>query len=70
MDPDPGEVLDAAADACNWTLEDKLLVCLGYIAAEGRPVRLNFMAYVATVMAEDKEWNVLPSLHTKEGATL
>ena len=70
MDPDPGEVLDAAADACNWTLEDKLLVCLGYIAAEGRSARLDFAAYVATVQAEDKEWNVLPSLHTKEGAAL
>ena len=70
MDPDPGEVLDAAADACNWTLEDKLLVCLGYIAAEGRSARLDFAAYVATVQAEDKEWNVLPTLHTKEGATL
>lgn len=70
MDPDPGEVLDAAADACNWTLEDKLLVCLGYIAAEGRSARLDFAAYVATMQAQDKEWNVLPSLHTSEGATL
>lgn len=69
MDPDPAEVLDVAADACNWTLEDKLLVCLGYIAAEGRSARLDFAAYVATMQAEDKEWNVLPTLHTKEGAT-
>jgi hypothetical protein len=70
MDPDPAEVLDTAADACGWTLEDKLLVCLGYIAAEGRSIRIAFAAYVAVVQAEDKEWNVLPSLHTKEGATL
>lgn len=69
MDPDPGETLDLAADACGWTLEDKLLVCLGYIAAEGRAARLDFAAYVATVQAQDKEWNVLPTLHTKEGAT-
>ena len=69
MDPDPGDTLDTAADACGWTLEDKLLVCLGYIAAEGRSARLDFAAYVATVQAEDKEWNVLPTLHTKERAT-
>lgn len=70
MDPDPGEMLDLAADACGWTLEDRLLVCLGYIAAEGRSARLDFAAYVATVQAQDKEWNVLPTLHQKEGSPL
>lgn len=70
MDSDPGETLNQAADACGWTLEDKLLVCLGYIAAEGRVARLDFAAYVATMQAEDKEWNVLPTLHTKEGPPL